>query len=272
MRSALVRDRQRDQAMHAPRWFAPRTCRRYGPPRSGSAARRRPFREGITRNRVVDIFDEVNDDLRAERAKLLFRRYGGVFVAVLLLILAGAGGFEAWRWYGARNDTAAAIDYLAAMTLADALPANADAKARAPAIAAFEHVVATAPVGYRSLARLRLAALQAGAGDQAAAAATWNALAADGSADPLLRDLANLLWAQQNVDKGDPALVEARLKPLTYPGNAWRPIALEYLALLDIRTGKIDAARTILRPLSVDFTAPQGLRGRAGALLERLGN
>jgi hypothetical protein len=138
-------------------------------------------------------------------------------------------------------------------------------------MAAFQTVIATAPVGYRSLARLRLAALQASAGRAEDAAATWNALAQDGEADDLLRGLANLLWAQQGVDKGDPALVEARLKPLTAADNPWHQIAQEYMALLDIRTGRIDEARAVLRPLSSDMTAPEGLRGRAGGLLDRLG-
>jgi hypothetical protein len=80
------------------------------------------------------------------------------------------------------------------------------------------------------------------------------------------------MWAQQGVDKGDPALVAARLKPLMAAENPWHQIAQEYMALLDVRTGKIDDARAILRPLSIDLTAPEGLRGRAGGLLDRLGS
>ncbi len=220
---------------------------------------------------MVDIFDEVGEDLRAERARQMLRRYGGLAVAALVLVLAGVGGWEAWRTYQTRQDAGAATDYLTAMSLADALPPDADAAARAPAIAAFQHVAATAPAGYRALARLRLAALLAGAGKPADAAAAWNALAADADADPLLRDLANLLWAQQGVDSGDPALVSARLKPLTAADNAWHQLAQMYMALLEVRTGKTDDARATLRILSADLSAPEGLRGRAAGLLDRLG-
>jgi hypothetical protein len=225
----------------------------------------------MTRDRVVDIFDEVNEDLRAEQTRHLLRRYGGVAIAALVLVIAAVGGWEGWRAYQARSDTAAASAYLTAMTLADALPPDADAVARAPAITAFQHVAADAPVGYRTLAQLRLAALQAQAGKPEDAAATWNALAGDSGADPLLRDLANLLWAQQGVDKGDPALVAARLKPLTAADNPWHALAQFYMALLDVRTGKTEEARNILRPLENDPTATEGLRGRAGGLLDRLG-
>ena len=220
---------------------------------------------------MVDIFDEVSEDLRAEQTRQLLRRYGGLVVVALVLVLVGAGGWEAWRAYQARQDAAAATEYLAAMTLADAVPPEADAAARAPAIAAFQNVAASAPAGYRTLARLRLAALQEAAGKPEDAAATWNAVAGDGDADPLLRDLANLLWAQQGIDKGDPALVEARLKPLTAADNPWHQLAQMYMALLDVRTGKTDAARATLRVLESDLSAPEGLRGRAGGLLDRLG-
>ena len=43
------------------------------------------------------------------------------------------------------------------------------------------------------------------------------------------------------------------------------------MALLDIRTGKLDDARATLRVLAADLSAPEGLRGRAGGLLDRLG-
>ena len=53
----------------------------------------------------------------------------------------------------------------------------------------------------------------------AGAAALWDQVAADSSADPLLRDLASLLWAQHQIDSGDPSLLEARLKALAAPEN-----------------------------------------------------
>ena len=77
----------------------------------------------------------------------------------------------------------------------------------------------SAPEGYRTLARLREAALKADAGDLPGALALWDQVAADASADPLLRDLASLLWAEHQIDSGDPALLEARLKALAAPEN-----------------------------------------------------
>jgi hypothetical protein len=220
---------------------------------------------------VVDIFDEVDEELRAERAQQLLKKYGGVIVAGALAIVVAAAGWQGWRWYEARQDQAAGVEYLTAMTLADATAAGSSEANRAAGIAAFAQLAARAPTGYATLARLREAALKADAGDLSGAAALWNGVAGDPSADPLLRDLANLLWAQHLIDSGDPSLLEARLKGLATPDNPWRSLADEQLALLDLRQGKTDQAKATLHRLVQDATAPNGVRGRASALLSRLG-
>jgi len=220
---------------------------------------------------VVDIFDEVDEDLRAERAQALLKRYGWLVVAVALLVVGAAGGWQAWRWWQSKRDMAAATEFVAAMTVAQTAGPAADAASRTAAIAAFEQVAASAPEGYRTLARLRVAALKADAGDLAGAAAAYDLVAADSGADPLLRDLASLLWAQRQLDTADPARLAARLKPLAARDNPWHALATEALALLDLRQGHTDAAKVTLRRLASDVTLSQDLRGRASGLLNLLG-
>jgi len=217
---------------------------------------------------VVDIFDEVDEELRADRAQQLLKRYAGLIIAVALLIVGAAAGWQAWRWWQAKQDMAAGERYLAAMAL---MQSPASAANRQAVIGDFNAIANAAPEGYRTLARLQAAALQAESGEVRGAAALWNDVATDSSADPLLRDLANLLWCQHQIDTGDPALLEARLKALAEPGNVWRPLAQEQLALLDLRQGKTAAAKALLSKLAQDTTAPNGVRGRAAALLARLG-
>jgi hypothetical protein len=226
---------------------------------------RRPNRQ---ESHVVDIFDEVEEELRAERAQQLLQKYAGVLFAVCVLVIGSVGGWKAWGWYQERQDQNAATLYATASVRADI--AAAAATNRPAAIASFEGVAANAPAGYRILARLRTAALLADAGDIQGASALWDQVAADGSADPLLRDLASLTWCLYHTDQGDPALVEGRLKPLASPGNAWRSLAQEQLALLDLRQGRTGEAKAQLQKLVEDTTAPSGVRGRASALLDRV--
>lgn len=221
---------------------------------------------------MADIFDEVNEDLRAERARRLAKRYAIPAALLAVLAAAGAAGWQGWRAHQAGQGEAVAAAYLAASRDAGGLAgADAATPARAAALAAFDRLAGTAPPGYRTLARLRVAALRANAGDLPGALAGWDALANDPAADPALRSLANLLWVQHQVDAGDPAAVEARLQPLLDPNNPWRPMALEAQALLAVRTGRTDQAKDVLRGLAADPTVPDGLRGRAGGLLVQLG-
>jgi hypothetical protein len=121
------------------------------------------------------------------------------------------------------------------------------------------------------LARLRAATLKADSGDLPGAESLWNAVASDANADSLLRDFASLMATGHDLDHGDPAMLEARLKPLAEPSNPWSSLAREQLAMLDLRQGKIDDARKTLQALSIDIVAPAGLRQRATALLAGLG-
>ncbi len=231
------------------------------PPRSGGGAR--------TRGYVVDIFDEVNEDLRAERVQQLLKQYGAALVVLGLVVVLAAGGWQAWRSWEARRDLSAASAYLAAAAAAGL--SSAEGPARPEAIASFENTAATAPEGYATLARLRAASLKADSGDRRGATALWDQVAADAAADPLLRALSSLLWVEHQIDSEDPALLEARLGPLVAPNSPWHALATEAQGLLNIRLGKTEPAKELFRRLSRDAAAPEGVRGRADGLLNQLG-
>ncbi len=207
---------------------------------------------------MPDIFDEVEEDLRAERARTLARRWGGVALGLVLLGVGAAGGWEAWRWYKARQASTAAAGYL---TLHRA--AERDGADLATAATGFAELGREAPAGYRTLARLRAAALKAETGDREAALALWNEVANDSEADRLYRDLATLLAVSHAIETGDPAALAGRLAPLAAEGNPWRASAREAQALLALRRGQNEEARRILEALVTDPNAPQGLRERA---------
>lgn len=242
--------------------FAPAPRRRYGPARPT-----RLPNVATERTSVPDIFDEVSEDLRAERAQQMLKKYGGLLVAAALVVLAASGGWQGWRWYQGRETARLATLYLDALRDAER-PPGAERDAARPLL---DQVIAQGDAGYRTLARLREAALKADSGDLAGALTLYNQVATDPGADPLLRDIATLHWATRQIDTGEPALLEARLAPLAAPDHPLRALAAEAQALLAIRQGRADDARTILKRLGQDVTAPDGVRGRANGLLAQLG-
>jgi hypothetical protein len=214
---------------------------------------------------VADIFDEVEEDFRAERNRKLAQKWGGVAVGIALVAVAATGAWQGWRWYQAREAAAAAETYINLHRVAER-----DGADLANAGNGFAALAREGPEGYRTLARLRAAALKAETGDLPAALALWDQVARDTNADPLYRDLANLLAVTHAVETGDPAQLAARLAPLTAEGNPWRASAREAEALLALRRGETEAARRILEALVADQSAPSGVRERAQRVMAGL--
>ncbi len=210
------------------------------------------------RIRVVDIFDEVEEDLRAERAEKLLKKYAGLLIALAVAIVAAAASWQLWMRYQKQQDSAAASAFIGGQAAGDPK--------------ALDQLAANGPEGYKTLARLTEAELKAKAGDLQGAESLWNAVASDSSADSLLRDFASLMATGHELDNGDPAELASRLKPLAEPANPWSSLAREQLALLALRQGKQEDARQMLQGLSNDIAAPSGLRARASALLAGLGS
>ncbi len=219
---------------------------------------------------MVDIFDEISDDLRAEQAAKLLRRYGALLLLAAILVLLGVGAQQVWQNEQIRQNNAAATKFLAITGQLDAQgPGITDAQrtAYAQQLTGF---AATAPAGYRTLARLRAAGLYADAGQTGNAESAWDAVANDAGADILLRQLADLLWAQHALGTAPDVEIAARLQPLTGSENFWHGLARETQALLYLHEGKTDQAKALFGEIASDPTAPEGVRNRADGLLAQL--
>jgi hypothetical protein len=207
---------------------------------------------------LPDIFDEVEEDLRAERAARLWKRFAVPIVGAFVLLIGGLSAWQGWQWYEARNRDAAAAAFIAAHRAAEAEGADLGAMG-----ARFEALAPQAPAGYRTIALLRAAALKAETGDRPGALALYDRIAADTSVDPLYRDLASLMWVLRSIDSADPAVLAARIAPLARPDQPWSASARELAALVALRAGQTAEARRGLEALAADVTAPRAIRERA---------
>lgn len=215
---------------------------------------------------MPDIFDEVDEDIRAEKAQAFLRRYGALGIVLMLLTMVGTGVYV-WRdQQQKRAAEATASRFLAAQKAAAPKPHAPPPAAAAADLAA---VAAQGPAGYRTLARLQLAAVQWQRGDHAAAIATWQSVADDPGGPPLLRDYATLASVQHQADTGDAAALKARVLPLA--SGPWHLVAAPLLASLDIRLGRTADARAILKEVAEDPLAPQSVREVVQAALGALG-
>ncbi len=213
---------------------------------------------------MADIFQEIEEDLRRERAEKLWKKYGSYVVGVALGAILTVAAYVGWQKYSEGQRLADGERFAAALQ-------QVRPGAEAGAADALSMVARETGAGYAVLARLREAALRAEAGEAAGAIAVYDALAADDGIDPLFRELALLLSVMHQMDGGDAATLIDRLAPLTAADNSWRHSALEISGILAFRSGDRGRARAIFTRLSDDATAPQGLRARAAEMLAILG-
>lgn len=225
---------------------------------------------------LVDIFEEVEADLRAERMRGLLLRYGRVVAAAAIVVGVGILAWQGTVWWQSRQQSHVAAAYFAAVQqLGGGNPAGDGAAGSAKAEAALTALAGNnTPAGYRTLARLRAAAAAAGSGQQKLALSLWQEVAHDPGAGPLFSGLGRLLWVMHQIDGvkpgGNAQPLEAELQPLLAGDNPWRPIAEETQALIAMARGDKAAAKKTLGVLRNDPAAPQGVRARAGALLVQL--
>lgn len=207
---------------------------------------------------MSDIFREVEEALKEDRAKALWKKYGNWLLTAAVVIVLAVGGFVWWQSYSRGQVAQQGADLVAALSLA-----QQDEQAGIDALASFGQ---ESSGDISAIARLNEAAVLANTGDVEGAIAIFRTVASDQGVSAVWRDLASLLAAQHSIDTAPPAEVVDELAPLTAEGSAWRHSARELTALLAMRQGDNAEALRIYQALRDDETAPQGLRDRASSM------
>jgi hypothetical protein len=209
---------------------------------------------------LADIFHEVDEDIRRERLKKLWDRFGAYLIGLAVLIVVSIGGWRGYEYWQTQKAQEASTQFEAAMALADA-------GKQAEAEAAFARVAENAgTAAYRTMARLRQASSLTQS-DPKAAVAMFDAVAADNAAGRNFQDLAALRAGFLLVDTASLEDMKQRLEPLTGPQRAFRHSARELLALSAWRAGNMADAKRWSDLIINDAESPVGMRQRMEALL-----
>ncbi len=234
----------------------------------GQKAYRQQIRAGTGQLSNTDSFiDEVNEELKRDRLFGLMRRYGWIAVVAVLAIV----GFAGWNeWSKARNEAAAQAFGDGVITALN----NDDPAAQRSALTALAGEQAgTGREGQGRLAivNLLLAAQSLEEGDRPGALSALQAVADDTALPDSYRQLATL----KRVIIAGPGLPlaerEAALAPLAAAGQAYRPLALEQLALLRVEAGETEAALAQFRALLSEPDLTGDLRRRVTQVIVVLG-
>lgn len=202
---------------------------------------------------------EVDEEYRRSQLANLWKRFGGLAIAVVLLGLAALAG---WLFWQDRQEQKAGEAGAALTRAIEQLEVGEGARAR-PVLDAMTR---DGPGAYAGLARMVLANDALAGGDKPKARGLYEAVASDSALPQPLRDAALVKAVRVGFDQMSPAEVVAKLKPLAVPGNAWFGVAGELVAVAHFKAGKPELAKPILTAMVKDETMSPSLRSRAAQL------
>ncbi|MDP1730551.1 MAG: tetratricopeptide repeat protein [Devosia sp.] len=205
---------------------------------------------------------EVDEALRGDRMRALWKRFGPYVIGAAVAIVVIVAVNEGWSWWQKSNAARSSDQFYAALELAEGTDIAA-------AQEALNRVAAEGSGGYPTLARFRQAGLLAQDGKTAEAIAAYDALATS-ETNARIRELALVLGAYLLVDAGDVAAVQQRIGGLLAPENPMRNAAREAMGLAQYKAGDVNAARETFEAILNDPLASQELRGRIQVYVAQL--
>lgn len=210
---------------------------------------------------MVDVFEQVEEELRSERYRRLARTWLPVLGGVLAVALAAALAWWGWQSYVSSQADKASAAYEKGV---EALQGGKTAEART----AFADA-AKAGGGYQSLALMQQAGLALSEKKTTEAVALFDE-AAKATRDPLLSDIAALKAAFLMMDTASLEDVQKRLEPLTGDKRPMQAFAQEALAMAQLQHGKTADARQAFVQLQLGQDVPDPVRQRAQAAVQAI--
>lgn len=208
---------------------------------------------------MVDVFEEVEEQLRSARYQTIVRRGWPYLVGAVVLALAVTATVWVMREQGLRAAASASETYqqgLEALNTGDGAAAEK----------LFAEIAASGPPAYKALALMHQGSLRAGDGKTAEALARFEQ-AAEVAKDPIVADAARLKAAYIAFDTASLADIEKRLEPLAEAGRPYSALAREALAMKRMASGKTAEARQAFALLAISPDTGQDLQTRANVAM-----
>lgn len=204
---------------------------------------------------------EVNEELRSEQVRAVWRRFGPVLIGGAVAVVIGTAGYVGYEYWRESKAAVSGDQFLTALDLAGE-------KKTDEALSALKKLETEGAGSYPVLAQLRTATLLEQKKDMAGAVTAFDAVAVDSKAPVALRDVAKLRAAYILVDTGSYEDVAKRAETLSADGNPMRGSAREVLGLAAYKAGRADDARKLFQQNADDAAIPANLRQRANTMLD----
>lgn len=209
-----------------------------------------------------NIFREVDEELRSDRMRSLWRRFAPFVFGAAVGVVAIVAINEGWTWYHSNNAAQSSDELYVAFD-------DIEGGDLAAAQTQLDTLIANGSGSYPVLAKFRKAGVLAKEGKTDEAVAAYDALANEQS-NPRLRELALVLAGTLLVDTGSLDDVKARVETLAVDGNPLRNAAREALGLAQYKAGDFAGAQASFEAVVNDPLSQSNTRNRMGYYLAQL--
>ena len=208
---------------------------------------------------MADIFNEIDEELRQEKLKKLWDRWGVLILVAAVAVVVAVAGWRLWQNHRATLAEGFGDRFVAANEIAR----NGDAKG---AEEAFLSLAKDGIDGYPALAAMRAAAARAEAGEIDQAIVAFDALAADKKIPARVAEMARIRAAYLALETEDRAAVEARTAPLVGAGRPYAAQASEVRILAAWKAGDVADVSKRISELEADVATPRDVLERIAVL------
>jgi hypothetical protein len=212
---------------------------------------------------VADLFQEIDDELRQDKASKLWKIYGKYVIAVAVIVIISVASYRFWEQSNLEKAEKASIAYETAL----ALGVDGD---YAGAIELLNDPVISEIHGYAVLSKMQKANFAIKIKDFEAASIMYKGIMRDINNPKFIRYWAEFKYQTVELGPRTNAVNNEEFGASIATDNPWRSLAREAKAGLELRNGNIAEARALFLNLADDENSPDRLRLRATEMLKAL--
>lgn len=210
-----------------------------------------------------NFFREVSADVKSDNMKKLWDTYGLQIIIAVAVILTLAVSFETFKaWKNKRNESWSDT-YAYALNLQNQGRYDESLKV-------LEQIKDTNGGIYADIAQIQTSNILFEQGKNEEAIAILEKIISNKDINQKMRDVTAIKLASYKLDSAPKAEIEALLMPMITENGSWTNIAREMLAILAIRDGDLETAKTLYSEILNTPNLSDGLKLRVQDMLSVL--
>ncbi len=203
---------------------------------------------------------EIDEELKNEKLKKIWDKYGLFIIIFVVLAVSAAVSFETFKAWNEKRNQEFSDTYAYALNLQN--------QGRyAEAMEVLDKLQKSKKAVYSDIAEIQMANIMMEQNKVEEAIAILENVVSDKDFNPQMKQIATIKLASYKLDYAPSEEIQSMLAPLVRENGVWTNIAKEMLAMLAVRDGDLDRAKTLYQEISVAANTPETLKARAQDML-----